>query len=338
MPTPVSRFELKGWVELDGRRLAESEIGAIVADGPLGTSRFGGEFFLRWDDCRARDWFGVIPGDCPKGTIVCSGEKRGEVNPDPVPLELEDAILTAIRLRSDEGVTAFSGGVDSAFVAKIAGRECVAVGLEGSHDLKRAAYVARELGLRCECVTINPDEIERALRNVVTAIPTVDPVNASIAATEYFIARWACEQGCRRIITGQGADELFGGYSRYLESADPGVEMERDFLGLAEQGARDQAVAAMHGTYFSLPYLDIRVVRAARAVPHRERMKGGVRKHLLRSIAERHIPREIAWYDKKAMQYGTGVMKVIRGLARKNGYSRSLQGYLDYLRRAPHGE
>jgi asparagine synthase (glutamine-hydrolysing) len=334
----MAAVSLTGWIELDGRLLDLEEIEKLLAGTSPAVVRFGGEFYLQWNDCRARDWFGVIPGDCPKGTILCGGEKRGEVKPDPPPLDPEEAILTAIRLRSDEGVTALSGGVDSALIAKISGRECVAVGIGGSHDLKRAAYAAKQLGLACTLVTITPREIEEAVIRVVTAIPVPDPVNTTIAAMQYFITRWAGEHGHRRVLTGQGADELFGGYARYLEAGDLAAEMDRDFEGLALQAARDQAVAAMHGTCLSLPYLDVRVVRAVRAVPHSERVRNGIRKYLLRSIAERHIPREIAWYDKKAMQYGSGVMKVFRDLARHNGYSRSLQGYIDHIRKVHHGE
>jgi len=87
--------------------------------------------------------------------------------------------------------------------------------------------------------------------------------------------------------------------------------------------ARDQAVAALHGTYLSMPYMDVRVVRAARAIPAEAKVQGGRRKVPLRQVAERHIPAEFAWYEKKAMQYGSGVWKVLQKLARKNGYKTS---------------
>ena len=135
-------------------------------------------------------------------------------------LPLEEAIITAVGLRSDQGVCALSGGVDSTLVAHLARRECVAVGLADSHDLQQARHAAETLGLSCTYVTINPAEIAAALPIVVRAIPIRDPVNTSIALTQYFVARFAGEQGYQRIITGQGADELFGGYSRYLETPD----------------------------------------------------------------------------------------------------------------------
>jgi asparagine synthase (glutamine-hydrolysing) len=57
----------------------------------------------------------------------------------------------------------------------------------------------------------------------------------------------------------------------------------------------------------------------------------------LREIAERYIPKEFAWQEKKAMQYGSGVAKVLQQLARKNGYKTSMQDYIDHIGRVEHG-
>jgi asparagine synthase (glutamine-hydrolysing) len=334
----MSPFELTGWIELDGKRLVPEEIGRMVEESPESILRCGGEFFLSWDGCRARDHFGIIQGDCPKGTLVCAGEPKGRILPEVPEMTLEDAIVAAVRLRSDEGIVALSGGVDSTLVARLACRECMAVGLEGSHDLAQAAYAAELLGLDCTLVQIPQAGIESALPIVLGSIPKKDPVNTSIALTQYFITRWAGEHGYHRILTGQGADELFGGYSRYLETATLEADLKRDFAGLEQQAERDQAIAALHGTYLSMPYLDIRVVRAAAAIPACDKVCGEKRKVPLRAIAERYIPKELAWYEKKAMQYGSGVAKELRRLARHNGYKTSVQGYLDHISRVEHGQ
>jgi asparagine synthase (glutamine-hydrolysing) len=327
----MSTFQLAGWIERDGQRLTQKEIEHIILAEPDSISRFGGEFFLSWDGCRARDHFGVMQGDCPKGTITCDGEARGAITPDPPDMPLEAAIIAAVRLRSDEGLTALSGGVDSSLVAILAGRECVAVGCTGSHDLRQARHAAGALELPCTYVEITPQEIEAALPAVVGVIPKKDPVNTGIALTQYFIARWAGEHGYRRIITGQGADELFGGYRRYLETATLADDLARDIAGLEAQATRDQSVAALFGVYLSMPYLDMRVVRAALAIPAGEKVRDGKRKVPLRRVAERHLPAEIAWHEKKAMQYGSGIWKVLQRLARKNGYKTSLQDYIDQI-------
>ncbi|MDV2481757.1 asparagine synthase [Methanoculleus sp. Wushi-C6] len=331
-------MNLRGWIERDGVRLSPAEAERMLSEEPQALARCGGEFLLAHDDCIARDAFGIMPGPVPPGTVFCSGREVARIAPDPAPCSLEEAIVTAVGLRSDEGVTAFSGGVDSGLVAALARLPCVTVGIEGSHDARWAAAAARTMGLDLTIVSPTEEEIAEALTQVVRVIPDpTNPVEASIATTMYFAAAWAGEQGHTRILAGQGADELFGGYARYLSSPDLAAELERDFADLGRQGTRDQAVAALHGTYLSMPYLDVRVVRAARSIPAAERVRGGVRKYPLRMVAQEYIPAEIARAEKKAMQYGSGIWRTIQHLSRKNGYKKSVQGYLTEISRAEHG-
>jgi asparagine synthase (glutamine-hydrolysing) len=316
----VSGLMLKGWIEVDGRRLSELEVEKILNESPASVSGFGGEFFLSWDGCAARDLFGIIPGSCNAGTIVCDGAPAGAVDPRPPELSLAQAIETAVALRKGEGVVALSGGVDSALIAAIARRECIVVGVEGSADLERAKAVADVLDLSLDTATINPRRIEEALVEVLAVIPRANPVDASIAATLYFVAERALDHGYEKVLAGQGADELFGGYARYLDTDTLGQDLEQDFRGLALQAARDQAVAGLFGAYFSLPYLDVRVVRKAMAIPPEEKVKDGVRKKPLREVAAGYMPKDLAYREKKAMQYGSGVMREMKRLARRRGY------------------
>jgi asparagine synthase (glutamine-hydrolysing) len=330
-------MKLRGWVELDGRLVSSRELTELLSADPLTSVRFGGEFLLSWDGCAARDHFGIIPGPVPAGTILCNGKERGKVSP-PVPaMPLEEAIMKAVSLRSTEGICALSGGVDSSLVAYLSKLPCLAVGLSGSHDLTRARLAAEAMDLRCTCTEITPDDVRAGLNAVISVIPEPTPVNTAIAITQYLITRSARQLGHERVLTGQGADELFGGYARYRTCTDPGFELARDFAGLAMQGLRDQSVAALNGTYLSLPFLDVRVVRAARSIPALDMVRNGVGKWPLREVAARHIPREIAFCPKKAMQYGTGIARVLRMFARDNGYKRSLQGYLDQIRKTGGG-
>jgi len=334
MPT----MNLTGWIERDGVRLSPADVERMLKDGPEALAPCGGEFLLTYGDCIARDALGIVPGPVPPGTVCSGGREIARVAPDPAPCTLEEAIVTAVGLRSDEGAVAFSGGVDSALVAHLARLPCVVVGLRGSHDVRRAAAAARMMGLDLAIVTPTEKEVEEALARVVRVIPDpTNPLEASIATTLSFVAAWAKEHGHTRILAGQGADELFGGYARYLSSPDLAAELERDFADHERQRTRDQAVAALHGAYFSMPYLDVRVVRATRSIPAAERVRGEVRKYPLREVAERHIPAEIAQAEKKAMQYGSGIWRTIQRLARTNGYKKSVQGYLTEISRAEHG-
>lgn len=326
--------QLRGWVELDGTKLTRDEVGEIVRNAPLGARRFGGEFFLTWNNCAARDRCGIMPGGIPPGTIVCDGIPIARVAPDLPPMDLEEAIRESVRLRCDQGVVALSGGVDSSLVAALAALPCIAVGLEGSFDLDQAGRAADLLGLECCRIEIRRDEVEYALREVLAVIPRKNPVDASIAATLYFVGREAAKRGHGRILSGQGADELFGGYARYISAPDPETERKRDIAGLRMQGERDQAAVSLHGVYLSLPYLDPRVFRAALSIPAGRLIHRGERKHPLRKVAEMHIPPELAFAEKKAMQYGSGISNEIRRLARKRGF-RNLRDYLSTLSGEP---
>jgi asparagine synthase (glutamine-hydrolysing) len=328
---------IQGWVEVNGRRLQYDEITDVCTNSPAEMAHFGGEFYISGGGCQARDRYGIIPGPVPKGTVFCRDYPRVPVKPDPPSVGLEEAIIQSVSLRSDEGVTALSGGVDSSLVARLAGLPCVVVGTAGAHDLKQAETAAGVLGLQCEQVILTTAHIEDALTTVLGLIPDRTPVHASIATTLYCVAEWASNRGYRRVLTGQGADELFGGYARYLSTPTLEADLSRDFLELEKQAARDQAVAGAHNIWFSYPYLDTRVVRAAKTIPAEEKVYRGVRKWALRTVAERYIPKNIAWYDKKAMQYGSGVWNVIRDLARHNGYKRSVQGYINQISEREHG-
>jgi asparagine synthase (glutamine-hydrolysing) len=339
---------LTGWVELEGILLSVHEIEEVLVDRPDLVSRFGGEFYLEWADCAARDKYGIVQGgishntqvqaSCPPGSIVRNGDVIGEVAPETPELDLETAITEAVRLRCGEGVTALSGGVDSALVAALAGLPCICVGVEGAHDPGRAREFAGETGLTCEYAEISRRDVEEGALAVARVLPDANPLAYAIAITQWCITRWAGEHGYRRVLTGQGADELFGGYARYHSSTDLAGDLSKDFQGLLRgQLVRDQSVAALHGVCFSLPYLDVRVVRAAAAIPAGGKVHDGVGKWPLRTVAERHIPQKTAWYGKKAMQYGSGVSRVLRELARHNGYKRSVQGYINQISGQEHG-
>lgn len=320
-------FSFRGWVELKDRLLTPAEVEVAF---PGEARRFGGEFLIRRGDCCARDHFGVMPGDCTPGHIICRGFDE-TVEPEVTVTELGKAIVRAVALRASQGVTALSGGVDSSLIAALAGLPCVSVGTPDASNLARAGETAQALGLRLTSVTVTREEIREALGAVVPEIPGITPVEASIAATQYLVAGWAADAGYDRVLSGQGADELFGGYTRYLRSSNLGAELARDFTALLRQVARDQAAAGLHGCWFSLPYLDLRVVRAAGAIPAADKVRNGVRKLPLRTVAARYLPPEIAWREKRAMQYGSGIWKAIRALARDNGYKKSVQGYIDQL-------
>ncbi len=170
----AAEISLKGWIETDGIVLTPEEIAGRLSHGTEWlTSCGGGEFFLAWEGGCARDQMGgIVPGRCDAGVVMEKGVVTGYVKPDP-PLFCRLQMQLRLQYNSEmlKGVVSFSGGVDSALIAAVAGLPCVSVGTEGSHDLCHATEVAGEIGLDLICVTVTPDEIEDALKAVMQVIP-----------------------------------------------------------------------------------------------------------------------------------------------------------------------
>ena len=307
---------LNGWIEYQGKLLTESEADALTAE-EFATA--GGEFSYTSETITARDCYGIYPSAHPAGKIT-TADRNYSVQPGVPDLPLEDAIREAVRLRAVNGsVVTLSGGVDSTLVAALAGLPAVAVGAEESHDWKAAETAAEILGIPLKLHEITADEVEAALPEVVRIIPRKTPMDVEIALTGYFICRLAKDAGAERILTGQAADELFAGYARYGETKTLREDLEKDFQGLAAQRERDGSIASNFGVWYSLPYMDERVVRSAKRLAPEELVAGDLRKIALRKIAEKYLPEELAWKPKKAMQYGSGVTKLLAKIAKKHG-------------------
>jgi len=331
--------QIKGWAELDGAILTHYEIAEMQEDA-FKISRLGGEFYIIWDDgSRVRDWYGVMLGDCPAGTYI-SKRMSVPLSPSLPSSSLSQAIETAVLLRADTSytadtcATALSGGVDSALIAAISQTPCIAVGMEGSHDLQQAARVASLCGLDLYTKIIYGRDVEDALPLVMkcTQHLSMTPVDIAIGVTLWFIGETAKEQGYTRLLSGHRADELFGGYHRYGDVNGSTDEIDqlfrKDWATIKHQNLRDQTIAHANETWLSMPYLDTRVVSAAQSIASSDHVMNGIRKYQLRRVALHYLPHEIACHTKKAMQYGTGIAKEIKKLAKRNGFGTQLSAYL----------
>ncbi|MHA1616492.1 MAG: asparagine synthase (glutamine-hydrolyzing) [Candidatus Njordarchaeales archaeon] len=248
--------------------------------------------------------------------------------------ELEERLILSIEARKYTPLGMFfSGGVDSSVIAKLAANQGIDItlfsaGLKDSHDLKWARKVAEILKLPLEERVIREDEIEELLRKTVRAIDETDPLKVLIGIPIYATAEKARECGFRVMFSGQGADELFGGYARYLRSSDPVQEMVRDFANLYLNNLeRDDHCAMANSIEVRYPYLDIRVVEVAFKTPLEYKICGGLRKYILRKLGRKiGLPKEVCEKPKKAVQYGTGVTKFLKKMAKRK--SLSLRDYI----------
>ncbi len=246
-----------------------------------------------------------------------SGDARTIAEDRALSAALELA-LRRWKVEGHEGTVLFSGGVDSA----VLGHELrhgghvgvLTVGLRGSADLAAGASAADSLGVRWAGRELAETELrrlrERIRPELLGAGPGMRPVFLGLAA-----AIDVAPAG--PVLCGQGADELFLGYAHYRGLGAPEAEARAaDDLARLERDdwPRSVRIAGLLGRELVAPYLDPAFVAAARAIPIEDRLPHPVPKQRFRQwAARRGLPPEVAFRPKRALQYGTGVARWMRG-------------------------
>ena len=229
---------------------------------------------------------------------------------------------------SEVGVI-FSGGLDSSYIALLLKEiseniplkiTLYAVGAEGSKDVEAAIYASKFLNLELKICEVTEDMLREALPEVVRAIGDDNLMKAGVGLTTYLATKMVAEDGLKVAFSGQGADELFGGYKRYLQSFVDGTlnyDLRVDMSNMYHVNLeRDDACSMLNGVELRLPFLDKSLVELVLNIQDNKKivsMHDDVRKSILRKLAfEEGLDYEIAYRPKKAAQYGTGIDKILR--------------------------
>lgn len=233
--------------------------------------------------------------------------------------ELAKAILCSIP-KNKKIAIGFSGGLDSSLVAFLLSKENKVVlyvcGLKNSYDIKIAEITAKELSLPLKKILISEKEVREEIENLSKIINCKNPLVLSFEFPLYFVAK---NCGEKIIALGQGADEIFGGYARYLRMQNLEIELNKDIENLIEIGVeREKKIARYFGKEFLYPFLNEEVVKIAKKIPVEFKVKNGKRKIILREIARSFgLKKEIGEREKKASQYGSGIFKIVKKIKKK---------------------
>jgi len=269
-----------------------------------------------------------------------------DVDMETAAKRLQSLLLESTKTRVsdlEKAAVAFSGGLDSSVIAVLAKKcginvQLVSVGLEDQPEVKFAERAAEALGLPLHLQTYTISDVEKILPKVLWLIEEPNTVKASIAIPFYWTAENASKLGYNVLLAGQGGDELFGGYQRYLkEYAQFGVEAVQKALyhdvakSYETNFQRDNQVCSFHRVELRLPFVDRDVVRFSLGLPLNlkiESVEDRLRKRVLRRAAQNlGIPPFVANKTKKAVQYTTGVNKALQRLAKRKGLT--LRGYVE---------
>ncbi len=243
-----------------------------------------------------------------------------------------DGIASDLRLRLEQAVCRqvvgdemgcwLSGGLDSSAMAALARPHVprlhtFAAGLPGAPDLAFARQMADFLGTQHHQLVVTLDDLLAALPEVIYHLESCDALLVRSSITNYLAAQRAADH-VDAVFSGEGADELFGGYA-YLKALQPDqlpdelVDITRRLHNTALQ--RVDRSASAHGLVALVPFLDLDVVEYAMRIPapfklHRS---GAItEKWILRQALADALPDEVLWRRKAKFWQGAGVGELLK--------------------------
>lgn len=258
--------------------------------------------------------------------------------------EIRNALETSVKshLMSDVpyGVL-LSGGLDSSLVASIMAKHCAkrvetgstqdahwprlhsfCIGLEGSPDLKAAQRVADFLGTVHHAFTFTIQQGLDALSEVIYHIETFDVTTIRSSTPMYLMSRKIRAHGVKMVLSGEGADEIFGGYL-YFHKAPNAQEFHEETVRKVHQLSKYDCLRANKSTMAwsveaRVPFLDREFMHTAFSFDPTQKMckdeetgKPRCEKYLLRKAfdlegEDAYLPKEVLWRQKEQFSDGVG--------------------------------
>ena len=256
--------------------------------------------------------------------------RSGPTEPRMLREALEEAVRRQLMSDVPYGVL-LSGGLDSSIIAAIARRfasrriedegrseawfpqlHSFAIGLDGSPDLAAARVAADFIGSVHHEFHFTVQEGIDALSDVIHHLETYDVTTVRAATPMYLMARRIRAMGIKMVLSGEGADEMFGGYLYFHRAPDPRAFHEEtvrklDRLHLFDCLRANKAMAAW-GVEARVPFLDREFMDVAMSIDPAAKMAGPdrIEKHILREAFQDMLPASIAWRQKEQFSDGVG--------------------------------
>lgn len=256
--------------------------------------------------------------------------KANETSIQEIRKALEAAVHRQLMSDVPYGVL-LSGGLDSSITSAIAKKfaqkriesgdtvdawypqlHSFAVGLEGSPDLAAARKVADHLGTIHHEIKFTIQEGLDAVRDVIYNIETYDVTTIRASTPMYLMARVIKSMGIKMVLSGEGSDELFGGYLYFHKAPNAKEFHEETVRKLSKLHMYDCLRAnkslAAWGIEGRVPFLDKEFMDVAMRINPQDKMVNGERmeKWVLRKAFEDMLPESVAWRQKEQFSDGVG--------------------------------
>ena len=207
-----------------------------------------------------------------------------------------------------------SGGLDSSIIAhflKPRKPNTVAIIAEDfvSTDLTYCQMISKEMGLSLTIYNVRTEEILEAIEETIKILKNFNDIEIRNNVVMYLAIKWAKEKGEKSIITGDGADELFAGYSFLINKSEEELAIEIKRI-CSIMHFPTQKIGKALGVTIESPFLNENIIKLAEKIPVSLKVKeeNGKKqgKWILRKTFEKHVPHQIAWREKSPMQEGSG--------------------------------
>jgi asparagine synthase (glutamine-hydrolysing) len=250
--------------------------------------------------------------------------------PEELNAALKDAVRSHLMGDVPYGLL-ISGGLDSSVIAALAQQfaaqrvddddaseawwpkvHSFSIGLEGSPDLAAAAQVAEHIGTVHHPLTFTIQEGLDALEDVIRHVETYDVTTIRASTPMYLMARQIKAMGIKMVLSGEGADELFGGYLYFHMAPDAREfheETVRKVMGLNKYDcARANKSMMAWGIEARVPFLHTPFIDYAMRLDPAAKMggKGKMEKEAIRKAFPGLLPDEILWRQKEQFSDGVG--------------------------------
>ncbi len=235
-----------------------------------------------------------LMSDVPYGVLLSGG--------------LDSSITSAVAKKYAEKRIE-SGDTDGAWWPRL---HSFSVGLEGSPDLAAAQKVADHIGTVHHEIKFTIQEGLDAIKDVIYNLETYDITTIRASTPMYLMARVIKSMGVKMVLSGEGADEVFGGYLYFHKAPNAQEFHEETVRKLSKLHMYDCLRAnkslAAWGIEGRVPFLDKEFMDVAMSINPEDKMINGERmeKWVLRKAFESYLPESVAWRQKEQFSDGVG--------------------------------
>ena len=229
-------------------------------------------------------------------------------------------LLEKITMQCDANWIAFSGGLDSSILGQIKKDQdlnaltIIAKDFIGT-DLSYSQIIGKHIGIPLELKYVSIDEMLDAIKGTIRILKNFNDIEIRNSIVPYLYLNTLKEKNVTKVITGDGADEIFAGYN-FLVKKDH-TELKSELKRIKEiMHFTSQKIANELSISIQMPFVDENIIRSVETLPDNLliNQKDGIKfgKWILRKAFENDLPSSVIWREKTPMQDGSGTVSLTK--------------------------